>query len=733
MALLDWKHFAPVNNSQNINQIQQGNQQMLEAIKSLGGAFQGYSQDIKQQNTDDILQGIMAARNPNELVEANAAAQEQMANLGRAYNAEPIRTAMDNRVDVLNKRASDELALDLAQKQAADIPLQNQAVIDTFKNLGIDIENPGFQSNVSELLNRIGTTTLGQRNTDASRALDIQKFQENVRQFNTSQSNNMSIHKDNLNYKYNALTASNSGSGGGGSGNQPLVSYSNGQFSVGGNSGMSTTAVLDRKAVENFQSPIFTATRQKYDNHVSSMSEKYGVPKELIWAVMSVESGGNETAKSETGVKGLMQVTEKTFNSLKVGNNRLDPQQSIEAGTKYLSQLLKDFNGDYSKAIVAYNSGPGNVKEAVEKYGESGWIKGMRAEGQDYLPKIQAALNYQNAGYSTPETGPSSAIPADKFASVKKNLNSELEKIGQEYDPNMQIKGGSKNPEMSGKSIRTWVTENHVKDSKYRNDIVKSASKVPGFLSLPTDVQYNILNDTLGWTSDMGFNNGYSDANAQKHIANRMKEGNNFREAAYKKEVSNAINRQYNDIVLEYEKLGQTPPPVQDFVKAVNPEAYAMLYGNNTKNKDKSDSAKELSRETTNKSSTPEQKENSPHIAKPTTLAEKQEAYKQKNAYKEKIKEDQKKAAEASLKTAKEEGERRRLQREKDEAAAKASAEAYKKAEQEKLKKELEAAKKKKAEEERKKEEARIKEKERKREEFNKALMRNNISGKVLY
>ena len=107
-----------------------------------------------------------------------------------------------------------------------------------------------------------------------------------------------------------------------------------------------------------------------YLAYVDKYSAEYGVPSELIWAVIKTESGFDSSAESEVGAVGLMQLMPDTFNEITTyrlkegldGGMRYDPETNIRYGTYYLSYLYERY-GNWDAAIAAYNAGLGNVDE----------------------------------------------------------------------------------------------------------------------------------------------------------------------------------------------------------------------------------------------------------------------------------------------------------------------------------------------------------------------------------
>jgi soluble lytic murein transglycosylase-like protein len=91
-------------------------------------------------------------------------------------------------------------------------------------------------------------------------------------------------------------------------------------------------------------------------------ADRYGLPRELVRSVMAAESGFQPLAISPKGAIGLMQLMPGTAQVL--GADPHDPAQNVDAGTRYLRDLLERYNYGLRHALAAYNAGPG----AVDKY-----------------------------------------------------------------------------------------------------------------------------------------------------------------------------------------------------------------------------------------------------------------------------------------------------------------------------------------------------------------------------
>ena len=109
-------------------------------------------------------------------------------------------------------------------------------------------------------------------------------------------------------------------------------------------------------------------------------SRRNGLDPALVAAVIQVESRFDPFAVSGVGARGLMQLMPPTARWLlekeaEPANIRpahlFNQVLNIELGTAYLAQLMDRFDGDLTRALIAYNAGP-SVARALRR-GSRSW------------------------------------------------------------------------------------------------------------------------------------------------------------------------------------------------------------------------------------------------------------------------------------------------------------------------------------------------------------------------
>jgi soluble lytic murein transglycosylase-like protein len=147
-----------------------------------------------------------------------------------------------------------------------------------------------------------------------------------------------------------------------------------------------------------------------YAQQIEAAASKYGIDPAVVKGLIKQESGFNPNAGSPAGAQGLTQLMPGTAASLGVTNVH-DPAQSIDGGAHYLKMQLDRFGGDYSKALAAYNAGPG----AVQRYG------GVPpySETQNYVKNVLAfAQQYRRDGGQTTTASQSQPTPNLTYPTV---------------------------------------------------------------------------------------------------------------------------------------------------------------------------------------------------------------------------------------------------------------------------------------------------------------------------
>lgn len=109
---------------------------------------------------------------------------------------------------------------------------------------------------------------------------------------------------------------------------------------------------------------------QRYAAYVEAGAQEYGLDPLLIYAFIRTESGFVPQAESEVGARGLMQITQETYEWIhsKLSpqttpdfDEMYDPQQNIRYGCYYVAACLQRYDGDVATAAAAYHSGWGTV------------------------------------------------------------------------------------------------------------------------------------------------------------------------------------------------------------------------------------------------------------------------------------------------------------------------------------------------------------------------------------
>lgn len=127
-----------------------------------------------------------------------------------------------------------------------------------------------------------------------------------------------------------------------------------------------------------------------------------GVPQQMA-AVVLVESGGQSTALSPKGARGLWQfmpVTARRYGLVVTAalDERLDPYKSTRAAARYLRDLHTQF-GNWPLALAAYNAGEDTVQRAVDRTSTRDFSSISRMgilplETRSYVPAVMNAIGF---------------------------------------------------------------------------------------------------------------------------------------------------------------------------------------------------------------------------------------------------------------------------------------------------------------------------------------------------
>ena len=130
-------------------------------------------------------------------------------------------------------------------------------------------------------------------------------------------------------------------------------------------------------------------------------AQREGLEPKLLTAVIQKESAFRPCAVSVKGAQGLMQLMPDTSQRFTV-KDPFDAKQNIDAGAKYLKELLTRYSGNLGLALGAYNAGP-------EKVDQAGGIPNF-PETTSYVNEILTKLGMQPPAVATAAPAPAPAV-----------------------------------------------------------------------------------------------------------------------------------------------------------------------------------------------------------------------------------------------------------------------------------------------------------------------------------
>lgn len=166
-------------------------------------------------------------------------------------------------------------------------------------------------------------------------------------------------------------------------------------------------ATLERQWSEYFRSagelrPVLAFPHQRC---FEASAESHDLPLTLLLAVARGESDFNKDARSHANAHGLMQILWPST-AKHLGITRLsalyEPCVNVDAGARYLNEMLDRYNGNLHRALAAYNYGPRRIPLAGQIPDGANWYSGYIFRHLNFvLDRSQLKGSYAAAGRLT--------------------------------------------------------------------------------------------------------------------------------------------------------------------------------------------------------------------------------------------------------------------------------------------------------------------------------------------
>jgi soluble lytic murein transglycosylase-like protein len=550
----------PIDTSKYLDAIQKAQAQSVAGVEQIGTAYKGYQDNLKKQNTNDMLTALNQAKNPEELAiaQANIAAMQQR--WGSGYDMDAVRTAMDERPATLMQRQSTEMdfkdkkaniaarpqvaAIYGKQLAALDATPEELAQIQAIADTGVDI---------TDISTKVGQYLTNARDFTNKNYWELQKLNQDADQYNrtaTLAEQESALRRGEVLYKADQ----DSGAG------SVRVAPDGTEYTTGGGGG----AAIARYA---------------------------SVFGPLAAGMIHTESKGNPNAVSPAGAQGIIQIMPATAADPGYGMPPIDlknstPEEQIRWGMEYRSRVQKQHGFTEDQATAAFNAGGGNVEQAVKKAKKSGgnWLSYLPKETRDYVPRVNKAMaEYSNGGSGVAGNTPANVPLAGIDRKVQQKIRGEYQDAMLKYNEGLALKDQPVN--VGNVLAGLTAKEEGSKVTQDAFDIAKAMQANPQLAGLSAEGITNVYNRAKAWQSQPGgFFEVYNSAAGLKKSIDNLIKGEISIDAKRKKHVAKAShpsNTYVQKIQQEFEAEGVSIS-AKEALLHIDPARYQSLYGKPT-------------------------------------------------------------------------------------------------------------------------------------------------------
>ncbi len=151
------------------------------------------------------------------------------------------------------------------------------------------------------------------------------------------------------------------------------------------------------------RAPSPALAEKPFAKEIEAVARDSNLDPALVHAIIHVESRHRQDALSPKGATGLMQVLPTTAQRYGVSAPARSAAENLKAGTRYLQDLMRMFDGKLDLVLAAYNAGEGAVMryKTIPPYKETrGYVPAVLAKYEEWkLPDLKIDDRLQSVVY----------------------------------------------------------------------------------------------------------------------------------------------------------------------------------------------------------------------------------------------------------------------------------------------------------------------------------------------